>query len=85
MRIRPAPFAILVVSVVIFAPPSFAQVSTGTPPFGSFASSPDTVSLANGNVELTIPVLNKAGRGLPFNYSLSYNLNNALREASVGA
>ncbi|MGA7630598.1 MAG: hypothetical protein WCB11_07510, partial [Terriglobales bacterium] len=43
------------------------QVATGTPPFGSFGGGPfDTVNLGNLNVHFAIPVLNKAGRGLPF-------------------
>lgn len=50
-----------------------AQVTTGTPPFGSFSGGPDVVNLANLNVELSIPIVNKSGRGLPFNYALSYN------------
>src|SRR3984885_1432892 len=49
-------------------------VATGTPAFGSFGGSPfDTVNLGNLNVHLTIPVLHKAGRGIPFSYDLSYD------------
>jgi len=50
-----------------------AQVATGTPPFGSFSGGPDIVNNANLNVHITVPVLNKAGRGLPFSYVLSYD------------
>ena len=46
-----------------------AQVTTGTPPFGSFGGGPDVVNLANLNTHLTIPILNKPGRGLPFSYN----------------
>jgi YD repeat-containing protein len=50
------------------------QVATGTPQFGSFAGGPfDTVNLGNLNVHFSIPVLHKAGRGLPFTYDLSYD------------
>jgi hypothetical protein len=61
--------------VVIFAvASSFGQVTTGTPPFGSFGGGPfDTVNLGNLNVHFSIPILNKAGRGMPFNYALSYD------------
>jgi len=57
---------------------SFAQigtpVATGTPPFGSFGGGPvDTINLANLNAHVTIPVLSKAGRGIPFVYNLSYD------------
>jgi RHS repeat-associated protein len=51
-----------------------AQVATGTPPFGSFSGGPfDNVNNANLNVHFAIPVVQKAGRGLPFNYVLSYD------------
>jgi hypothetical protein len=50
------------------------QVVTGTPPFGSFSTGPaDTVNLANLDVHLDIPVMRKAGRGLPFTYDLGYD------------
>jgi len=35
------------------------QVTTGTPPFGSFAGGPDVVNLANLNSHWTFPVLHK--------------------------
>ena len=47
------------------------QAVTGTPPFGSFAGGPDIINLGNLNVHLSIPVFNKAGRGIPFSYNLS--------------
>ncbi len=57
-----------------FVASSFAQVSTGIPPFGSFGGGPfDTVNLGNLNVHFAIPILNKAGRGTPFSYSLGYD------------
>jgi RHS repeat-associated protein len=50
------------------------QVSTGTPPYGSFGGgSFDTINLGNLNVHFSIPVLNKAGRGMPFTYDLLYD------------
>src|SRR5579859_2101921 len=54
-------------------PAARAQVATGTPPFGSFSGGPDIVNNGNLNVHLSIPVENKAGRGLPFNYNLTYD------------
>ena len=46
----------------------------GFPRFGTFApSSFDTVNLANLNVNFSIPVVKKAGRGIPFNYIFTYN------------
>ncbi|MGH9625504.1 MAG: hypothetical protein ACRD4G_14350, partial [Bryobacteraceae bacterium] len=53
---------------------SFGQVTTGTPPFGSFATGPaGTVNMGNLNVHIDIPVLHKAGRGAPFNYDITYD------------
>ena len=49
------------------------QAATGTPPFGSFAGGDfDTVNLADLNVHFAIPIVNKAGRGLPFHYFMDY-------------
>jgi RHS repeat-associated protein len=45
----------------------------GTPAFGSFTGGPDIVNLGNLNVHWEFPIMNKAGRGLPFVYSLSYD------------
>ena len=51
-----------------------AQVITGTPPFGTFGGGPaDTINLANNNVHIAIPVVNKAGRGINFAYTLGYD------------
>jgi hypothetical protein len=49
-------------------------VTTGTPPLGSFGGGPfDTVNLGNLNVHFSIPIVSKAGRGMPFTYLLSYD------------
>src|SRR5271157_2471309 len=57
---------------VLSASFAFAQVPTGTPPYGSFTGGPDVIDLANLNVHLDVPVFNKAGRGMNFTYDLSY-------------
>lgn len=50
------------------------QVSTGTPRFSSMGGGPfDAVNLGNLNAHFSIPVLHKAGRGIPFSYDLSYD------------
>lgn len=49
-----------------------AQVVTGIPPFAATIG-PDHVNPANLNIDLTIPIEKKPGRGLPFIYALSYN------------
>jgi RHS repeat-associated protein len=48
-------------------------IITGTPPFGTFTQgSIDTVDVGNLNVHVTIPILHKAGRGIPLNLSITY-------------
>jgi YD repeat-containing protein len=60
--------------VLVAATASFAQSTTGTPPFGSFSgSSFDAVNNANLNVHLTVPLISKPGRGMPFNYAIIYD------------
>ncbi len=62
------------VGLLLGARLSFGQVVTGTPPFSSLGGGPfDTLDLGNLNVHFAIPVVNKAGRGIPFNYALSYD------------
>jgi hypothetical protein len=50
------------------------QVATGNYTFGTFDNKGiDTINVGNLNVDLSIPVLNKAGRGMPFYYNLRYD------------
>jgi RHS repeat-associated protein len=47
---------------------------TGLYPFGSFDSRGfDSVNIGNLNTHFEIPIVNKQGRGLSFNYSLAYD------------
>lgn len=58
----------------IFTGVASAQVATGAPPLGSFGGGPiDAINLANLNAHIDIPVLHKAGRGLPFDYDITYD------------
>ena len=59
--------------IALFPGIASAQVVTGTPPFGSFGGGPDIINLANLNAHITIPVLHKAGRGLDFNFDITYD------------
>ena len=46
----------------------------GTPPFSSIGGGPfDQINLGNLNTHFEIPIVNKAGRGLPFKFSLTYD------------
>jgi hypothetical protein len=71
--------AVNVIAVVLFllslsVCPASAQVQFGTPKYESFGGGPfDTVNLGNLNVQFSIPVLHKPGRGLPFNFDLTYD------------
>lgn len=50
------------------------RTDTGLYAFGSFDSKGfDTINLGNLNTHYEIPVVNKPGRGLPFQYSLVYD------------
>lgn len=62
---------LLLACAFCFASTVNAQVQTGTPPFGTFGGGSDVINLANLNAHLTIPVLYKAGRGLPFVFDLT--------------
>jgi len=54
--------------------PAFGQTTaTGVPPFTSMSGGPDQVNLANLNVHQVIPVLHKAGRGLPLIFDITYD------------
>ena len=59
--------------VLLAASSAFAQVATGAQPYGSFASGPDVINLGNLNLHLTVPIFSKPGRGIPFNYALSFD------------
>src|SRR5882762_7159364 len=61
------------VEIVLLSGMCFGQEATGTPPFGSFGGGPDTVNLGNLNAHISIPVVHKTGRGMPFSYDLSYD------------
>jgi RHS repeat-associated protein len=72
-------FAILAVGT------SSAQVARGTPPFGSFGGGPDVLNLGNLNVHFSIPVLSRAGRGVPFAFNLSYDTSIWVPNSSTGS
>src|SRR5713226_4938587 len=71
--IRPLHFLHLLILLALSIGPASAQVTTGTPPFGSFGGGPDVINLANLNSHIAIPVLHKPGRGTNFTYDLSYD------------
>ena len=63
-----------IILLVLVSGAAIAQPVTGLPPFGSFSGGPfDTIDNANLNVYFQIPIISKAGRGLPFTYTLVYN------------
>jgi hypothetical protein len=68
-------FLLVVGLLVLTAMGASAQVTKGTPPFGTFdsGSGPDVINLSNLNVHYIIPVLHKQGRQLPFVFDLTYD------------
>jgi YD repeat-containing protein len=61
-------------SIVGSAAGQLGQVKTGIPPFNSFGGGPfDTINLGNLNVHFAVPIVHKAGRGIPFDYDLTYD------------
>ena len=63
-----------ILGIFLFSFVARGQVSTGTPPFGSFSGGPfDTINNGDLNVHFQIPILQKNGRGLPFYYILAYD------------
>src|SRR5579872_3509318 len=74
MKYEPAQYLSLAVILLACSTACFGQVATGLPPFGTFSGGPfDTINNANLNVHFDIPIVSKAGRGLPFTYTLSYD------------
>ena len=60
-------------TVLISCAVSAQTVGTGAYPFASFDSPGfDSINLGNLNTTFTIPIVQKAGRGLPFSYALQY-------------
>lgn len=66
---------VLCVILLIVCPMAFAQnLGTGLYAFGSFDSRGfDSINLGNLNEHFEIPIVNKPGRGVPFNYSVVYD------------
>lgn len=78
-------FVCVLLLTAILAGTSFAQVATGIPPFSSIGGGPfDQLNLGNLNVHLDIPIIHKAGRGMPFTYDVTYDNSVWVATASGG-
>ncbi len=62
-----------IVMISIYATVALAAPTKGIPPFQSFGGGPDVINLGNLNVHYSFPVFSRAGRGIPFSYSLAYD------------
>jgi hypothetical protein len=60
------------------------ETPTGIPPFSSLTGGPDAINLSNLNINWTIPIVKKAGRGMNFSYSQSYNSSIWFRDVVNG-
>ena len=60
------------VTALLSCAPIYAQApGTGAYPFASFDNRGfDSVNLGNLNTQFSIPIVSKAGRGLPFTYAI---------------
>ncbi|HZR28541.1 MAG TPA: hypothetical protein VFA71_07150, partial [Terriglobales bacterium] len=64
----------LVLLSLMMVSSSYAQVATGFPPFSTIDGAHfDKINLANLNIHFDPPVINKAGRGLGFQYALHFD------------
>jgi RHS repeat-associated protein len=72
-KTQPSSIYILFVLILLYCSPSAAQVATGTPPFGSFGGGPDVINLGSLNSHIRVPMVSKAGRGMPFTYNITYD------------
>ena len=71
---HPIRVAITALILSVLTGTAIAQVTTGIPPFGSFGGGQfDTIDLGNLNVHLTIPIINKPGRGLSASHAITYD------------
>src|SRR6266480_7805846 len=76
---------LLSVAAICVPQPALSQVATGTPRFNSYGGGPfDTVNLGNLNVHFGVPILHKAGRGMPFSFDLAYD-SSVWKPVTVGA
>src|SRR5438552_8575431 len=59
---------------VVLLPLADAQVAFGLQKFGSFDGGQfDTVNLGDLDLYFSVPIVHKAGRGIPFTYDLNYD------------
>src|SRR5579864_8167822 len=74
MTLRKTLWFTFVVLMIAACSSLVGQVATGIPQFGTYGGGPfDAVNLGNLNVHFAIPIIQKAGRGMPFDYTLTYD------------
>jgi RHS repeat-associated protein len=66
-------FHVAIATALICCSPCRGQVGIGTPAYGTFGGGPDVINLGNLNSHITVPMVNKPGRGLPLVFNLSYD------------
>src|SRR5712692_9512375 len=65
---------LILLTILFVGTASAQQPARGFPPYGSFqAGQFDSLNVENLNVNFSIPIVTVPGRGLNFNYAVSYN------------
>ncbi len=77
MHMRRIPTFLMMLVAVVGLLPAMALAQSdpaaGFPPFSSMNGGPDHINLGNLNIHYEFPILDKAGRGLPFHYALQFD------------
>ena len=64
----------VVLILMLISGVSAGQVVLGIAPFNSYGGGPfDSINLGNLNAHFCVPIIQKAGRGMPFTYNLCYD------------
>lgn len=67
-------FLLCLIAISCGAASAQLQLTTGIPPWGSFARGPiDTLNEGNMNIHLAIPIIDKPGRGTPVDLAITFD------------
>jgi RHS repeat-associated protein len=76
VRLTIVRFILVLVLVCVSLQSALSQSTTGVPPFATFIKgNVDAINVAGLDNHVTIPIISKAGRGLPFGLAMNYDSN----------